>query len=86
MENEQLYTLTLFKANGDVLATYYDQDIHDANFIVSNALKDGYPVPEFNGISQELNEYMDIRIEKQEYEECQPCGYDAVLDSKLNNY
>ncbi len=80
-----LYTVTITKINGDAVATYYDQDISDVNFIIANSLKEGYPLPEFNGISQELNKYMDIIIKEQHDEPCDGCGYDAVLDLEHSN-
>jgi hypothetical protein len=80
-----LYTVTITKANGDTLMQYHDQDLADANFIIANSLKEGYPVPEFNGIAQELNEYMDIIIEEQDDEPCDGCGYDMVLDQRHSN-
>ena len=80
-----LYTVTITKINGDTLMQYDDQDISDVNFIISNSLKEDYPLPEFNGITQELNEYMNIIIEEQHDEPCEGCGYDAVLDLEHSN-
>lgn len=79
------YTVIITRINGDALMQYHDQDIADVNFIIANSLKEGYPLPEFNGISQELNEYMDIRIEEQDDEKAEACGNDAVLDQRHSN-
>lgn len=83
--NNTTYTVTITRINGDALMQYHDQDIADVNFIIANSLKEGYPLPEFNGIAQELNEYMDIIIEEQNDEPCEACGNDAVLDQRHSN-
>ena len=79
-----IYKVTLLTINGDEISTYDHQDVTDVNCIIANTLTEGYPLPEFNGIAQELNEHMDILIEEQDNEPTEGCGYDAVLDQKLN--
>ena len=79
-----IYKVTLLTINGDEISTYDHQDVTDVNCIIANTLTEGYPLPKFNGIAQELNEHMDILIEEQDNEPTEGCGYDAVLDQKLN--
>lgn len=79
------YTVTLLTLSGDPISVYDHQDVYDVNAIIAETLKEGYPLPEFNGISQELNEYMDIRIEEQDNEKAEACGNDAVLDQRHSN-
>jgi hypothetical protein len=79
-----IYKVTLLTINGDEISTYDHQDVTDVNCIIANTLTEGYPLPEFNGIAQELNEHMDILIEEQDNEPTEGCGYDAALDQKLN--
>lgn len=78
------YTVTLLTLGGEAISTYDHQDVADVNCIIANTLTEGYPLPEFNGIAQELNECMDILIKEQGDEPTEACGYDAVLDQKLN--
>lgn len=79
------YTVTLLTTEGETVATYYNKDGYEVNGIIANTLKDGYPIPEFNGIAQELNGCMDIRIEEQADDKDQACGYDEVLDQRHSN-
>ncbi len=77
-----IYTVRLLTLEGDEISVYDNQDIADVNCIIAETLKEGYPIPEFNGIAQELNEYMDIVIEDQDTEKFNGCGYDKVLDQE----
>ena len=80
-----IYTVRLLTIEGDEISVYDNQDIADVNCIIAETLKEGYPIPEFNGIAQELNEYMDIVIEEQNSEMCEGCGYDKLLDQEHSN-
>ena len=81
------YTVVITKINGDILNEYQDQESSEVNSIIEKSLSKGYPLPSFDGIPHELNEFEDISISetgREECETCHGCGYDAVIDSVLS--
>ena len=81
------YSVVITKINGDILKEYNDQEESEVNSIIERSLSKGYPLPNFDGMTHELNEFEDVSITEENCEDCETChgcGYDAVLDMRLS--